>query len=365
MSPSAGDLVVDIVINNHNYGAFLEDAIESACAQTHGRINVIAVDDGSTDDSREVLARHGDRIGLVLQENGGQAAAINAGMARCRGDVVIFLDADDVLRPETAARAAEAFAADERVGKVQFRMEVIDVVGRPTGELKPAAHLPMPSGDMRAAELSSPYDLVWMATSANAFRAEAVRRILPVPVDKYPVTGADWYLVHLTALLGDVVSLDEVGAGYRVHGANSYELAAKRIDLDHLRQAIGFAAATSEELLRLAAELRMERPARILSVADLANRMTSLRLEPSRHPLPGDTRLGLLADSLGAVRRRAGASAAMKAAFVAWFAAMAALPRRIAARLAELFLFPERRSSLNALLGRLQRSDDTSATAAA
>lgn len=365
MSSSAGDLVVDIVINNHNYGAFLEDAIESACAQTYGRVNVIAVDDGSTDDSRQVLARHRDRIGLVLQENGGQAAAINAGMGRCQGDVVIFLDADDVLRPETAARAAAAFAADEQVSKVQFRMEVIDAAGRPTGELKPAAHLPMPNGDMRMAELSSPYDLVWMATSANAFRAKTVRRILPVPAEKYPVTGADWYLVHLTALLGSVVSLDQVGAGYRVHGANSYELASKRIELDHLRQAIELAAATSEELLQLAAELRMERPAQILSVADLANRMTSLRLEPRRHPLPSDTRLQLLVDSVGAVRRRANASVAMKGAFVAWFAAMAALPRGLAARLAEPFLFPERRSWLNALLGRLQRSGDASATAVA
>ncbi len=245
MSPRAGDLVVDIVINNHNYGAFLESAIESACGQTHERVNVLAVDDGSTDDSRQILARYGDRIGLIMQENGGQAAALNAGMERCRGDVVIFLDADDVLRPEAAARVAAAFAADADVSKVQFRMETIDADGQPTGELKPAAHLPLPSGDVREAELAYPYDLVWMATSANAFRAEAVRRILPIPVEQFPVTGADWYLVHLTALLGRVVSLDTVGAGYRVHGDNSYELAAGRLDLDHLRQAIGFAASTS------------------------------------------------------------------------------------------------------------------------
>jgi len=365
MRPHASDLVVDIVINNHNYGAFLADAIESACAQTHAQVNVLAVDDGSTDDSRQILAGYGDRIGLVLQENGGQAAAINAGVERCRGDVVIFLDADDVLRPEAAARVADAFAADEGLSKVQFRMETIDAQGRPTGELKPEAHLPLPSGDMRAAELAYPYDLVWMATSANAFRTETLRRILPIPVEEYPVTGADWYLVHLSALLGRVASLDAVGAGYRVHGANSYELEAGRLDLDHLRQAIGFAASTSRELLALAAELGLERPERILSLADLANRMASLKLEPARHPIAADRTLGLVADALAAARRREGVSPAMKAIFVAWFAAMAAAPRGIARRLAELFMFPERRRSLNGLLGRLQRSGGANAAAVA
>ncbi|HKT84323.1 MAG TPA: glycosyltransferase [Solirubrobacterales bacterium] len=365
MSTSASDLVVDIVINNHNYGAYLEDAIESARGQTHARVNVLVVDDGSTDDSREILARYGDRIGLILRENGGQASALNAGAEACEGDVVMFLDADDVLRPEAAARVAAAFAADPGVSKAQFRMETIDAAGRPTGELKPAAHLPMPNGDLRAAELASPYDLVWMATSANAFRTEALRRILPIPESEYPVTGADWYLVHLTALLGRVVSLDAVGAGYRVHGANSYELAQSGIDLAHLRQAIGFAASTSRELLRLADELGVERPQRILSVADLANRMTSLRLDPAHHPIPADRRLGLLADSVRAVRRRQGISAAMKVAFVAWFAAMAAAPRGLATKLAELFLFPERRRSLNGLLGRLQRSGGTGTAAVA
>jgi len=350
----SASLSVDVVINNHDYGRFLEAAIESALAQTHDRVRTIVVDDGSTDGSREILARQDGDVTVVLKENGGQASALNAGMAESEGEVVIFLDADDVLRPETAARAAAAFAADEEVSKVQFRMETIDAEGRPTGETLPAPHLAMPSGDLRAAELARPYDLVWMATSANAFRAEALRRILPIPEGRYPRTGADWYLVHLTALLGRVVSLDEVGAGYRVHGGNDYALAASTLDVEHVRQAVRFADATSDELLRLATELGQPHPDRILSVADLANRMTSLKLDRSRHPIGSDSALGLLRDSLGACRRRDDASAAMKAAFVAWFAAMAVAPRRLARRLAELFLFPSRRRSLNRLLGRMQ-----------
>ena len=137
MSGRAEDLTVDIVIDNYNYGAYLAEAIESACRQTHPHVNVIVVDDGSTDDSRQILSEYEDRVSVVLKENGGQASALNAGMALCEGDVVMFLDADDVLRPEAAAHVAAAFAADESVVKAQFRMDVIDADGKPTGAIKP------------------------------------------------------------------------------------------------------------------------------------------------------------------------------------------------------------------------------------
>ncbi len=359
-----GDLLVDIVVDNYNYARFLPAAIESARAQTHGNVNVIVVDDGSGDESRDVLAGYGSEVTVVLKENGGQASTLNAGLELCEGDVVIFLDADDTLHPEAAAAAAAAFAADPTLVKVQYRMEVIDGEGRPTGVTKPAAHLPLPDGDVRAAELAYPYDLVWMATSANAFRGAALRRVMPIPEGPFR-TCADWYLVHLTALLGPVRSLQEVLGCYRLHGANNYEPQAAELDLDHLRETIGFAEATSAELLRLAAELGLPRPERILSLADLANRMISVRLEPGRHPVAGERRGRLLADAVRATRRRDNVSAAMRAMFVAWFAAMAVAPRPLARRLAVLFLFPQQRPGLNRLLGRFHGGDRGPTVAAA
>jgi hypothetical protein len=352
---TAAAIAIDIVINNHNYASFLPAAIESARAQDHEEVSVIVVDDGSTDGSRRLLEDTSADIEAVLKENGGQASALNAGLRRCTGDVVMFLDADDVLRPQAAGRVAAAFAAEEEAVKVQFRLDVIDAGGAPTGALKPAAYQRMPSGDMRATELASPYDLAWLPTSAIAFRRAALGPILPIPEDMYPVTGADWYLNHLPALLGPIVSIDEVLGSYRVHGANRYEPQRTELDLDRLRETIGFARVTSAELLRLAAELDLPHPDRILSIADLANRMISVRMDPARHPLPGDRPGRLLADSVRAARRRTIATAPIKAAFVAWFAAMAVLPRRLARPLAELFLFPARRDRLNPLLGRLQR----------
>jgi hypothetical protein len=354
---AATDLEIDIVINNYNYGRYLSDAIASARAQTHPKVRVIVVDDGSGDDSRRVLDELEDGIAVVvLKDNGGQASALNVGVEHCAGDIVMFLDADDVLHPDAAARVAAAFAADEAIARVQFRADVIDAEGRPTGVVKPSPHLPMPTGDLRDAELAHPYDMVWMSTSANAFRSAALRALLPIPETEYRIC-ADWYLVHLSTLLGPVLSLSEVGVSYRMHGANNYEPQSSRLDLDHLRQTILLARSTSAELLRLAAELDLSRPRRILSLADLANRMISLRLEPDRHPIEADGRRRLLADGVVASRRREDVSAAMKLLFLGWFAAMALAPRPLARRLAVLFLFPESRSAANRLLAHLHRGD--------
>src|SRR3954451_20463787 len=92
--------LVSIVIDNYNYARFLPEAIESALAQTYPDTEVIVVDDGSTDDSREIIASYGSRVRPVLKTNGGQASAFNAGFAASRGDVVLFLDSDDTLFPE-------------------------------------------------------------------------------------------------------------------------------------------------------------------------------------------------------------------------------------------------------------------------
>ena len=352
MSPVAG-LAVDIVIDNYNYARFLPRAIDSALAQTHEKVKVIVVDDGSTDDSRQVMQGYEDRATLVMKENGGHASAFNAGVERCQGDVVIFLDADDVLKPQAAARAAAAFAEDESVVKVQSRMEVVDADERPTGAVKPPPHLPMPNGDVREAELAFPFDLPWVPTSANAFRTDAMRKILPIPEQDFRMC-AERYLVHLIALLGPVVSLDEIGACYRVHGANAYESEKPGLDLARIRFTIEVEQTIAAGLLGLAEELGLPHPARILSLADLANRMISLRLEPRQHPVAADRRGSLLLDSWRAAARRSNVSPAMKPLFVGWFAAMASLPRPLARRLALLFLFPERRGSLNRLLGRFQ-----------
>jgi glycosyltransferase involved in cell wall biosynthesis len=359
---SSDDLSIDIIVNNYNYGLFLGAAVDSALAQTHPRVRVIVVDDGSTDDSRSVLAAYAGRIELVLQDNQGQAAALNTGFVRSGADVVIFLDADDMLRPDVAARVAAVFARDPQVVKVQYRMEVVDDKGRRSGIIKPPRHLPLVQGDLCRAELVFPFDLPWLATSGNSFRADALRRIMPIPEREFAIC-ADWYLVHMTPLLGTVVSLEEVGADYRVHGGNRYEQQASTLDLEHVRETIAYSLETKRALEQFSESLGLERPyGRILSVADLSNRLVSLKFAPDFHPIPTDRVLGLVVDGWRAALRRSDVSWLMRLMYIGWFASLAVVPRPAARRLAEVFFFPQKREALNRVLrllhGRNRRGNE-------
>ncbi len=82
--------LVSILINNYNYARFLDEAIASALNQTYGAVEVIVVDDGSTDNSRSVVASYGNRVRLIAKGNGGQASAFNSGFAASSGDVICF-----------------------------------------------------------------------------------------------------------------------------------------------------------------------------------------------------------------------------------------------------------------------------------
>ena len=106
---TAGALV-SVVIINHNYGQFLGTCLDSVLAQTHAALEVVVVDDGSTDGSADVLKSYGERITIVQQANLGHVRAFNAGYAASRGDVVLFVDADDILYPDCIARSAGELA---------------------------------------------------------------------------------------------------------------------------------------------------------------------------------------------------------------------------------------------------------------
>src|SRR3989442_14005385 len=89
-----------IIINNCNYGQFLKAAIDSALSQTYLHKEVIVVDDGSTDNSREIIAgSYGSRIVPVLKENGGQAPASNPGLAVSRGERGFLLGSGAIVMP--------------------------------------------------------------------------------------------------------------------------------------------------------------------------------------------------------------------------------------------------------------------------
>ncbi len=209
-----------VVIANHDYGRFLAGAVESALGQTHAGTEVIVVDDGSTDGSREVIESYGDRVVSVMKENGGQASALNEGFANARGDVVIFLDADDALLPTAVEEVLELFA-DPAVAKVQWPLWVIDERGRRTGAVKAAE---LPEGDMReTVRRGGPATALPSApTSGNAWSRAFLERVMPIPEEPFRLC-ADAYLFSLAPALGTIRRLPEPRGLFRVHGENAYQ----------------------------------------------------------------------------------------------------------------------------------------------
>src|SRR5687767_9120832 len=107
--------LVSVLINNYNYARFLPDAIESALSQTYPAVEVIVVDDGSTDESAEVIRSFGTRIVPVLRPHGGQGAALNAGASVARGDLLALLDSDDYFVPDKIERIVREFESRPEV----------------------------------------------------------------------------------------------------------------------------------------------------------------------------------------------------------------------------------------------------------
>src|SRR3979409_485406 len=101
--------LASILINNYNYARFLDKAIDSALSQNYPTKEIIVVDDGSTDNSGEIISGYGDRIIPLFKENGGQAPEFSAGVANCQGAILCFLDSDDFVHPDKLERVAAAF----------------------------------------------------------------------------------------------------------------------------------------------------------------------------------------------------------------------------------------------------------------
>lgn len=207
-----------IVVTSYNYARFLRATIDSALGQTHPTTEVIVVDDGSVDGSDDVIRSYGDRVRAILKENGGQGSAFNAGFAASSGDVVLFLDSDDLIAPDAAARAVAAVTGG--TAKVHWPLRQIDEDGRPTGRFVPAEQLP--EGDLEALMLrDGPAAYLSPPTTGNAWSREFLEQVLPLPEEDYR-TCPDAYLTTLAPLFGLVGRIDDPLGCCRIHASNEY-----------------------------------------------------------------------------------------------------------------------------------------------
>ncbi|WP_084130357.1 glycosyltransferase [Demequina sp. NBRC 110055] len=316
---------LSVVMPNYNYEAFVGAAIDSALAIRWPDVEVVVVDDGSTDGSRDIIASYGERITSIFQDNAGPRAACNAGFAASTGDVVIFLDSDDVLEPSVAEEVARAWR--DGVSKVQFPMTRIDAHGRPSGGVFPVLDPPPTPQQVRR----------WMVRTAayptppgsgNAYARSFLEQLFPL-TDR---CGEDTDASTLAAapFLGDVVSLPTPLVRYRQHGDNRSFLLiddarfGEQIDQAYRRHlfALDVAGRPSDGLRPLFRGRHL-----------LQLRVAHQRLRPDERPIPTDSRARMLRDALAAPFAPGPESVGLRVLVAGWSVATLLAPMPVARRL--------------------------------
>lgn len=323
--------LVSICVNNYNYERYVGAAVASALDQTYPRTEVVCVDDGSTDGSRAVIESFGDRVIAVFTENGGQGAAFNRGFERARGDIVLFLDADDRLLPEVVERVVAAFQREPTATKVQYRMEIIDGAGVSLGHRWPRDGAAMPSGDLRRHAVTFRAHH-WQPTTGNAYARRYLDRVMPVDEAMYH-QGVDTILNELAVLVGPIISLDEVLAEYRMHGSNESSSTSLEAPYFHRRIELIRDIHAAGRRLTAGAEIEVApSPNDLVDVAFLGYRLASLELDPLQHPVEGDRVLPLMARGIEAAIRTPMLTLKQRVVRSTWFALVGLTPRPLSCR---------------------------------
>jgi glycosyltransferase involved in cell wall biosynthesis len=315
---------ISIVITNYNFGSYVGEAISSALEPRWADKEIIVVDDGSTDDSRAVIESFGDSVQRLYKANGGQPSATNVAFPLITGDIVFFLDSDDLLLP----RAAEVVVAtwDDKTVKVQFPSILIDHAGSDTGKIWPHFHRPYAPELVRSALLrTARYPT--SATSGNAFSYRFLEQLFPIPED---LKGFDSYVCMTAPFYGDVKTVTEPLGKFRIHGKNSWSQLEWQpdklffyIDQEFRRDAFVRDWAANLGLTVNPASLRSD-------YIHLMHRVGCKRIFPTAYPFPRDSMAALVGDGIKAVAADPFLGCKAKLVLAAWFVIAGLAPHRLA-----------------------------------
>jgi glycosyltransferase involved in cell wall biosynthesis len=213
--------LVSLIITSYNYERYLRQSIDSALNQTYSNTEVIVVDDGSTDNSREILESYKDKIIPIYKRNGGPASAFNAGFAVSQGEIVCLLDADDVWLPQKVEKVVKAFDTYSKAVVTYHKIQNIDQVGKPFS--KPWPPYKVIRGNISSQVAQTGGWWPFPPTSALSFRREFLCKVMPMPEkeEEYKV-WVDCYLADLAPFLGEVVGINQVLSNFRLHDSNNW-----------------------------------------------------------------------------------------------------------------------------------------------
>jgi hypothetical protein len=279
---------LSVIIANHNYRDFIAAAIESALTVDWPDKEVIVVDDASTDDSRNVIEGFGDKVAAYFRPKSHQLGAHMFGFERSTGEIIIFLDSDDLLEPEVMQEVAKVWRPG--VSKIQYRMNLIDATGTQLGTAIP--QFP-PKDDPERLRRTYLRTMAYTTPpgSGNAYSRDFVRDVFTFGPT---IPESDAALLTLAPILGDVLTIRRPLARYRSHSASYGGM--RSLDAFKLRKQLHQDVERARLFASVCRQLRITVPHDPLrhSLNHLQYRLASYLVEPSAHPFPEDTVSGLV-----------------------------------------------------------------------
>ncbi len=319
-----------IVIANYNYGRFLRQAIESALAQTYRNTEVIAIDDGSTDNSPEIIRSYGDRIVPVFKGNGGQSSCYSRGLAVASGDLVLYLDSDDYLHPHCLSEVVNHWK--EGCVKAHFYLDVVDENGVRMDAVVPSGRLGSGTEPLKMMRLFGAY--CSPPGSGNVYSRNYLRKILRPEDDsdfrsfELSHFGGDSVAILAAPYFGTIAAIPGILGCYRRHAKASggvtatfqLESSLKTLENEYRKDIVRDRAwrlvAHQTEMPKLSDPSRLKRRLCYLC-------LSGRRLDPKDNPLK------LLGTGVLSCILWDGYSWTQKLAISAWFVATALLPLRM------------------------------------
>jgi glycosyltransferase involved in cell wall biosynthesis len=278
--------LVSIIINNFNYARYLNDAIQSALNQTYSPIEVIVVDDGSTDHSKEIIRIYEDQIIPIFKQNGGQASACNAGFNASNGEIIFFLDADDYYYPEAVEKVILAWNP-ENTAKAHFRLQKINQEGKHIG-MVPSKKRRLSDGEAWK-EIFKCGNAISPPMSGNVYSRNVLLQVMPAPDDDS--IGIESYLLKRVPFFGNYVNVDEPLGVYRIHNQNAYA----RVNIYERYDIISRQIDRAEEVFPFyqheanKRNIKIDKNLLYRNVNLLRLRILSYRIAPDKHQIKGDS----------------------------------------------------------------------------
>lgn len=219
---------VSVLIDNYNYSTYIQDAVDSVLAQTYPEIEIIIVDDGSTDDSRAIINRlcckNPFKIKAVFKENNGQASAFNSGFAVCTGEVICLLDSDDLFEPDKVEKVVEKY----KLGYEYIYNHYTPIVSGGAAKGCGTKQFPYNGRNLFLVYYISKYP--GDVASTLSFSKKLGNRIFPIEnEDSWRIQADDWIVFSAGMMVKSCFISDKL-TKYRIHGGNLFYNKPRDID---------------------------------------------------------------------------------------------------------------------------------------